>query len=173
MFIETTQFVQSSTNVDVTLLPPSLEGVVGSGERVHLTGTATKIRQGIRIRGHLDTRVALSCARCNEFFSLPVETGFSLIYSNAPLDVLESSAEVSMRKEDCALAQLDEKGRIDLLTLAQEQVALSLPLKPMCRESCQGLCSQCGANLNRIQCSCQREEEESRWKALVELKNRL
>lgn len=36
----------------------------------------------------------------------------------------------------------------------RQAMILSLPVKPLCRESCKGLCPRCGADLNRGPCSC-------------------
>jgi uncharacterized protein len=43
---------------------------------------------------------------------------------------------------------------VDLESLLREQIILMMPLKPLCVESCKGLCPQCGANLNRETCKC-------------------
>ena len=47
---------------------------------------------------------------------------------------------------------------------------VALPLKPLCREDCAGLCPQCGANLNEGPCGCEPDTEDDRWAALRELK---
>jgi len=38
--------------------------------------------------------------------------------------------------------------------MLREQFQLALPMKPLCAESCRGLCPECGANLNRANCGC-------------------
>ena len=50
--------------------------------------------------------------------------------------------------------------RLDLGEVVREQVLLGLPLKPLCREDCQGLCPRCGKNRNAGPCGCTPEEEE-------------
>jgi uncharacterized protein len=44
--------------------------------------------------------------------------------------------------------------QIDLKELLREQFYLALPMKPLCREDCHGLCPQCGTNLNTGTCAC-------------------
>jgi uncharacterized protein len=56
--------------------------------------------------------------------------------------------------------------RIDLGPLAREVLLLSLPLAPLCREACAGLCPNCGADLNAGSCDCVIDDRDPRWTAL-------
>jgi uncharacterized protein len=56
--------------------------------------------------------------------------------------------------------------RIDLAPLAQEALLLELPLAPLCREACRGLCPTCGADLNHGACSCPAADRDPRWAVL-------
>ncbi|MDP9072105.1 MAG: DUF177 domain-containing protein [Actinomycetota bacterium] len=62
--------------------------------------------------------------------------------------------------------------QLDLEPMARDAVLLELPLAPLCREECRGLCPSCGANLNEGGCSCQRVPEDPRWAALDALRDR-
>jgi uncharacterized protein len=62
---------------------------------------------------------------------------------------------------------------IDLEPLAREALLLELPLAPLCREDCQGLCPTCGADLNESACDCTSTDRDSRWAALDELRDQL
>jgi uncharacterized protein len=53
----------------------------------------------------------------------------------------------------------------------QEQFYLSLPMKPLCSEDCQGLCPVCGTNLNRDTCDCRRDWDDPRFAALKNLRS--
>ncbi len=55
---------------------------------------------------------------------------------------------------------------IDLELLAREALVLDLPLAPLCREDCRGLCPTCGADLNQGDCDCPPAEVDPRWAAL-------
>lgn len=48
-----------------------------------------------------------------------------------------------------------EGEKLDLEPLLREQLLLAVPFAPLCSETCKGLCSQCGADLNREPCSCE------------------
>jgi DUF177 domain-containing protein len=56
--------------------------------------------------------------------------------------------------------------RVDLEPLARESLILDLPLVPLCREDCRGLCATCGADLNEGDCGCLPAAADVRWAAL-------
>jgi uncharacterized protein len=51
----------------------------------------------------------------------------------------------------------------------REQFFLTLPMKPLCRPDCQGLCPVCGKNRNREQCDCKAEWVDPRLAELRKL----
>ena len=59
---------------------------------------------------------------------------------------------------------------LDLQPLVRDALLLELPLAPLCREDCKGLCPNCGADLNDGPCSCDRTLADPRWAALEPLK---
>lgn len=60
---------------------------------------------------------------------------------------------------------------VDLEPLAREALTLDLPLAPLCREDCRGLCPTCGADLNLGDCDCPPAQADSRWAALDVLRS--
>jgi uncharacterized protein len=65
----------------------------------------------------------------------------------------KSSPEGELEEEDLALTPYDGF-QIDLSEIAREQIYLLVPLKPLCRDSCAGLCQHCGSNRNLEPCDC-------------------
>uniref|UniRef100_A0A7V4LBY3 formate--tetrahydrofolate ligase n=1 Tax=Desulfobacca acetoxidans TaxID=60893 RepID=A0A7V4LBY3_9BACT len=59
---------------------------------------------------------------------------------------------------------------VEVEIFLREQVLLALPLKPLCAETCRGLCPRCGADLNQETCHCAAEDSASPWSALKKLK---
>jgi len=59
---------------------------------------------------------------------------------------------------------------LDLEPLARDAVLLDLPLAPLCREDCAGLCPTCGANRNTESCDCT-PAADPRWAALDTLRD--
>jgi len=51
-----------------------------------------------------------------------------------------------------------------------EQLQLNIPMKPLCRPDCPGLCPRCGADLNLGSCECTAPTGDSRWAALSVLR---
>jgi uncharacterized protein len=79
----------------------------------------------------------------------------------------EDEREVAEEDLDTSYYRDDQ---IDLNELLREQFYLALPMKPLCRDDCAGLCSQCGTNLNIGTCQCSSQWEDPRLAPLKELK---
>lgn len=58
---------------------------------------------------------------------------------------------------------------IDLTDVARDAVLLELPLAPLCRADCAGICPQCGADLNESGCDCVPDTKDPRWAALEQI----
>jgi uncharacterized protein len=78
-------------------------------------------------------------------------------------------------------AQLNEVGsdldityiaedHIDLGSVVTEQLRFRVPFQPLCRETCKGLCIQCGTNLNEAQCACSKIKKSSPFASLAQRK---
>lgn len=63
--------------------------------------------------------------------------------------------------------------RLDLSQWARDAVVLALPDKILCRPDCAGLCPECGRDLNREPHTHEGEDQDPRWAALAELRDRL
>ena len=60
---------------------------------------------------------------------------------------------------------------IDLEPLAREAIVLALPLAPLCRPDCAGLCPECGVDRNAGPCGCESPAVDERWAALDVLRS--
>ena len=65
---------------------------------------------------------------------------------------------------------LFEGDQIDFRAIIQEQVILAIPMQPICRQDCRGLCARCGANLNDGPCDCRGDDVDPRLAILKTLK---
>jgi uncharacterized protein len=110
-----------------------------------------KDKDKFRLVGTVVTELELPCSRCLEPFRLPVAAPFDLRY--LPASDASSEAEREVDDEDLETSYY-ENDAIDLNELLREQFYLALPMKPLCREECRGLCTQCGTNLNTGACDC-------------------
>jgi DUF177 domain-containing protein len=55
---------------------------------------------------------------------------------------------------------------LDLRPLVRDALLLELPLAPLCRQDCRGLCPTCGADLNAGPCDCGPAAVDPRWAVL-------
>jgi uncharacterized protein len=62
--------------------------------------------------------------------------------------------------------------QLDLAPLVRDALLLSLPLAPLCRPDCAGLCPVCGAELAEGPCGCDTTPTDPRWSALDDLRPR-
>ena len=99
----------------------------------------------------------------HDSFTLPVDQNFDLRYQ--PHTQPSGDAERELEEDDLTTA-FYEHDEIDLDHLLREQFHLALPMKPLCSDSCHGLCPICGTNLNRETCACTREWQDPRLDAL-------
>jgi uncharacterized protein len=86
---------------------------------------------------------------------------------DAPDALTELSGRGLEREELAVSFYLDE--RIDLSQMTVEQIVLALPMKPLCKPDCRGLCALCGANRNLASCDCAPEDTDPRWAPLKTL----
>lgn len=120
-----------------------------------------------RLAGRVDGTLGLTCSRCLEPFTLPVDTSFDLRYVPRTENTGEGEREI---EEDDLTTAFYTNAHIDLGQLMAEQFQLALPMKPLCAESCLGLCPHCGTNLNTGTCNCRQTWEDPRLAALKGLK---
>jgi DUF177 domain-containing protein len=126
-----------------------------------------KDNQQFRLTGSVRTTLEMPCSRCLEPYIMPVDQTFDLRYQPHAKNTGEGEREI---EEDDLTTAFYEHDEIDLGQLMREQFYLALPMKPLCREDCQGLCPVCGTNLNKSTCDCKREWEDPRFAALKKLK---
>ena len=117
--------------------------------------------------GSVRTTLEMPCGRCLEPFTMPIDQAFDLRYQPHARNTGEGEREI---EDDDLTTAFYENDEIDLGQLMREQFYLALPMKPLCREACAGLCPVCGTNLNRDTCTCKREWEDPRFAALKKLK---
>ena len=126
-----------------------------------------KDKDKFRLVGSLRTELELPCSRCLEPFRLPVDQPFDLRYHPQAEASMEPETEVAEEDLETSFYRNEQ---IDLNELLREQFYLALPMKPLCREDCKGLCPQCGTNLNAGTCDCEPVWEDPRLAALKQFK---
>ncbi len=115
------------------------------------------------ITGELFAPLVLECSRCLEPFRHPLNLNLSWMVRRV--------AALSLEEElpDGDFEILPETQELDFTARIRENIIFNLPVKPLCRPDCRGLCPFCGQNLNIQECSCRREAVDPRWDGLRQL----
>lgn len=154
LLLEVGQMREARARVDRTFAPEAIASdaeVYRLAAPIVLTADVYRDRDQFRLAGRVRATLELACCRCLELFQLPVDEAFDVLY----LPHADDAAEGERRVEDDDLTTAYYRGQvIDLGQLMLEQFYLAVPMKPLCREDCRGLCSLCGINLNAGQCAC-------------------
>jgi uncharacterized protein len=125
-----------------------------------------KDKETVRLAGRVRTTLELPCSRCLEAFRWDVDEPFELTYEPRRIAAGDSEREIADEDFSAAFYENDE---IDLEQLIRERFEMSLPMKPLCREDCKGLCPMCGTNWNRGGCECKAGWEDPRLAPLKAL----
>ncbi|MBZ4323969.1 DUF177 domain-containing protein [Streptomyces sp. SCA2-4] len=121
---------------------------VAEGATVELDLRLESVMEGVLVTGTARAPLTGECVRCLEPLERELEADFQEMYSypdadsrNRPVAEPEDDAE---DEEDTLFLEGD---LFDLEPVLRDAVVLALPLQPVCREDCPGLCSECGARL--------------------------
>lgn len=124
-----------------------------------LIGTVrgTRTQQGLLIQVKMTAEVTTECVRCLENFQQPLEINFTELYAFSPNTVTDTDLV------------LPETAQIDLGPLVREEMLLAIPINPVCRPECQGLCPICGEELSESACNHEDELVDPRLAVLKSL----
>ena len=107
---------------------------------LHGTIRLTRTNQGVYANGRLQAYHDLECVRCLASYVHPFEVELNDLFTLPNVD-----------GED-PLLRIPETGILNLQPILREQFLVSIPLQPLCRRDCKGLCPVCGANQNEMTC---------------------
>lgn len=114
---------------------------------VHVIGEVLSHASLVEIDADAVFEYTAMCARCCE--SATVEHEIPIIHTL----VTELSDEADADDGEYVVC---EDMKLDLMTLAVEDILLNLPAVHLCKDDCKGLCPTCGANLNNTSCECKK-----------------
>ena len=154
---------------EVQLSAPAPEGFgivdligVPVGAALELDLRLESVMDGVLVTGTATAPVSGECGRClapvSDLLTVPLQQLF----------VYPEASEGPAQDEEDEVAEL----RGDLLDLApvlRDAVVLALPLTPLCREDCQGLCATCGERLDDLPDDHAHDTTDARWGALAGL----
>lgn len=120
------------------------------------------------VTGELRAAVSQACGRCLE--PSPAEVAATLDVRLVPRPATADNIELAADDLDVDFYDKDE---VDIGALIEAETTLALPMKPLCREGCRGLCRVCGGNRNVVQCECPERPPDPRLTPLKDLASRL
>lgn len=116
---------------------------VEPGAPLELDLRLESVVEGVLVTGSVRANATGACVRCLDPVTHPVDSGFQELFAYA--DRLAHHREVG--DEEAEEEFVIEDGLIDLEPMLRDTVVPALPFRPMCREDCPGLCSECGMRL--------------------------
>ncbi len=128
------------------------------------------------LEGELSGALELACSRCLTRYRGPIRERFRLVLEPAgervPADPEGASA---LAQDGLYLADELESGwfrgpEIQLDRFVGEILSLSVPVQPLCRDDCAGLCPRCGLDRNRESCGCEELRPASPFAVLASLR---
>ena len=117
--------------------------------------------QGFNLKGNLSCTLLIHCDRCLTEFQNHQDILFKLI--------LTPQKELLSEKNEEIIFFTEELEQIDITPFIRETMQLSTPIKIICGESCMGLCSHCGINLNIKSCNCKSRKKRLPFEKLDQL----
>lgn len=124
--------------------------------------------QLVELEGQLTADILLNCSRCLKEFSQSVNESFTLTFSPVPQDDVDEE-EVELAADELGLIVYQDE-ILDLAAPLLEQLVMAVPISPICSVECQGLCPECGLDLNDSRCSCVKKVFNTKFSVLAGMK---
>ncbi len=138
----------------------------GKGYQVRGDCQLLRTQRSVLTRCTLNTEVELTCSRCLSQFLYQMTLNFEEEY----LPTIDAVSGTPLPlPEEASTFTIDEHHILDLAEAIRQYTLLAVPMKPLCREECAGLCQNCGKNLNQGPCDCPAQDVDPRWSKLTKL----
>jgi uncharacterized protein len=134
---------------------------VPQGADLTLDLTMQSVSEGVYVSGTATAPLEGECGRCLR----PIDD--TLVVNIAELYAYENSTTVETTEEDEVGRVQDDL--IDLEPVLRDAVVLALPVNPVCRQDCPGLCPECGASWDDLPADHSHQQDDPRWAALSKL----
>ncbi len=137
--------------------------IAGVDRLVHGEVELTRSDKSILVHAVLHVQVELECGRCLTKFQSPLTLDIQEEYL-PKINIY--TGEAMPAPEDREAFVIDERNILDLLEAVRQYASLAVPMKPLCKPDCAGLCPSCGHNLNQGTCDCPPQNLDPRWDKL-------
>ena len=116
-----------------------------------------RTQQGLILQGKFSAQITLERVRCLNEFEKQLNFDLTELYAFSEKSITDSEL------------LLPDDAHIDLQPLIREYALLDIPIKPICKPTCKGLCPVCGEDLNLVDCGHKDTPEDSPFSALKDL----
>ncbi len=134
---------------------------------VNVVGSVTRHSAEIEVDGAIVGTAEIECTRCLRSVHWKIDIEFLVSFVTPDNFIAAKEREVSAA--DLATDVLTGD-RIEVKEIVREQILLNVPEHILCGPECKGLCPQCGADLNLLDCKCDLKEIDPRWSALKDIR---
>jgi uncharacterized protein len=139
-----------------------IEGVIGVPEAsdVEMDLSLESVTEGVYLSGTAEVQLTGECSRCLDpvHDELEIRIGELFAYPDSATEETTDSDEIPRLVDE----------RIDLTQIVRDAVVTDLPMAPLCRDDCPGLCSECGERWADLPADHRHETLDPRWAALKE-----
>lgn len=118
---------------------------------INVNGKVSNTNKGLYLDIDVDFTILDNCARCLDEVEVPIE------YSIEGFLVKEGFDEDEFEEDDAFIYDGQELNLVDII---EQTLDFNIPARILCNEECQGLCHECGANLNKQECSCSEDAND-------------
>ena len=126
---------------------------------VHIQVSIHKSGNSYNIEGFQEYNLLLTCSRCLEDIDRHEKRNFHLEFKKkSDYDI---NGGLTRKNDKIKNEYIVENNCINLGPFLRDQIILSVPMKPLCSEECEGLCPICGTNLNKTTCTHSKAKENS------------
>ena len=147
--------------VSLRAVVAGLEGTAASVRGpVEVDGDVEGIREGVIVHADVVAEVVAECSRCLGPVHDRIDVEVREVFEDRQTFDAGTEGEIYPLDRD----------EIDLEPMVRDAILPELPVVPLCRPDCRGLCPVCGENRNETDCDCAVEETDPRWSVLGELK---
>jgi len=127
---------------------------VGKTVEIAVCGKLSNMGKFFQLEACGECILHVGCSRCLADDEMPIK-----------FQIFEKFAEMGDADEDDIIFT---NKMIDMRFAVERGLLVNIPMKPLCKDSCEGLCHKCGHNLNLGTCSCDGEINEQ-FRQLLQL----
>ena len=157
---------------------PRQEGTpVTPEETLLVDGHGHTLGEDLYLEGTITGAFQVECSRCLARYRHRLREPFRLVLEPAGLrQPGDPEAAAALDRDGLCLSDEFETGwyrggEIHLDAVCLEVISLALPVKPLCRDECAGLCARCGADWNQGRCGCEEIRQPSPFDVLASLRD--